>query len=84
MKTIELLCFAGSGSPEMIVITIEGEGGAISSSLHGDDPVDTLYRAALDGMESMILAHAIAGVDVESPAYVEGIETAVEAAANNI
>lgn len=36
-----------------------------------------------DGIFSMILAHAIAGVDIESPAYIEGIETAVEAVGNN-
>jgi hypothetical protein len=38
---------------------------------------------AVDGIFSMILAHAIAGVDIESPAYLEGIETAVEAVGNN-
>jgi hypothetical protein len=37
-----------------------------------------------DGIFSMILAHAIAGVDIESPAYIEGIETAVEAVGNNV
>jgi hypothetical protein len=37
------------------------------------------YNAAIDGIESMVLAHACAGIDVTSPAYVEGLETAVEA-----
>jgi hypothetical protein len=46
------------------------------------DPAE--YNAAMDGIESMILAHAIAGIDVASPAYVEGIETAVQACANNL
>lgn len=36
-----------------------------------------------DGIFSMILAHAIAGIDIESPAYIEGIETAVEAVGNH-
>ena len=36
-----------------------------------------------DGIFSMILAHAIAGIDIECPAYLEGIETAIEAAGNN-
>jgi len=31
-----------------------------------------------DGIFSMILAHAIAGIDIESPAYLEGIETAIK------
>ena len=41
-------------------------------------------KAAMDAIESLILAHACAGVDIESPAYVEGIETAVEACWNNL
>jgi hypothetical protein len=31
--------------------------------------------------ESIVLGHAVAGVDVSCPAYLQGIETAVEAAA---
>ena len=80
MKTIELPCFG-------IVIHIQGADGAMTSELKDDNPEgedNTLYHAALDGIESMILAHAIAGIDVESPSYIEGIETAVEAAANNL
>jgi len=40
------------------------------------------HRAAIDALESMILGHAVAGVDIESPAYIEGIETAVLALTN--
>lgn len=47
-----------------------------------DDPAE--YNAAMDGIESLILAHACAGINVTSPAYVEGIETAVQACANNL
>ena len=36
------------------------------------------YNNSMIALESMILAHAVAGIDVTSPAYVEGIETAVE------
>ncbi|KVR89512.1 hypothetical protein [Burkholderia vietnamiensis] len=62
-----------------IVVTLpEQGGGAIKSSLHNDDEGPEA-KAALDGLESMILAHAVAGIDVNSPAYLEGIETAVEA-----
>lgn len=78
MKVIKLPCFG-------IVINIQGAGGAISSDLHDDgDDIDALYHAAMDGIESMVLAHACAGIDVESPKYIEGIETAVESAANNL
>lgn len=36
-----------------------------------------------DGILSLILAHACAGIDVTIPAYLEGIETAVQAVENN-
>jgi len=68
-KTIKLPCYG-------IVVTFAlGESGELRSDLD-----NILF---FDGIESMILAHAIAGVDIESPAYLEGIETAVEAVSNN-
>jgi len=59
--------------------------GTITSDLRGTgDVIESLrYNAAIDSLESLILAHACAGIDVESLAYVEGIETAVEAIANH-
>lgn len=57
----------------------DGGGGAIVNSTLldciGDDPPDEDF---VEGMERMILAHACAGVDVESAAYIEGIDTAVD------
>ena len=41
------------------------------------------YDAAIDGLESLILAHACAGIDISQTEYVEGIRTAVEAITNN-
>jgi len=41
-------------------------------------------RAAFHAIESLVLAHACAGLDIASPAYIEGIETAVEAIVNNV
>jgi hypothetical protein len=64
-----------------IVVTLTGDGGgAISSDLHEDHE---LYNAGVDGVEALILAHACAGIDITTPAYLEGIETAVDAIANN-
>ena len=40
-------------------------------------------NSMIDIVESMVLAHAIAGIDVESPAYIEGIETVVDGIGNN-
>jgi len=41
-------------------------------------------NGAVDAILSIILAHACAGIDIESPAYLEGIETAFDAVGNNI
>lgn len=43
-----------------------------------------LDTAPFQGILRMVLAHAIAGVDIESPAYLEGLETAVEGIANEL
>ena len=65
-----------------ITIYISDGKGDIQSDLKGDPWARCIenesYMAAIDGITSIILAHAIAGVDVESPTYIEGIETAVE------
>lgn len=85
MKIIETDCFG-------IVVTLTGDklqGGTITSDLHelGDEPdMDTdpdahLYGAAMDAIESMVLAHAVAGIDITDPKYLDGIETAVQALA---
>jgi len=52
--------------------------GTVQSHLHhpNDSPELT---AALGAIESLALAHASARVDVQSPAYLEGLETAVDA-----
>jgi hypothetical protein len=59
--------------------------GTIASDLKspGRNAAARRYNAAIDGLESLILAHACAGIDVASPGYVEGIETAVDAVANH-
>jgi len=58
--------------------------GTITSKLKGPEKTaaEWLRNAATAGLESLILAHACAGVDVKSPAYLEGIEMAVEAITN--
>ena len=72
-----------------IVVTLGREDGestprasTIESDLHGSDETAE-EKAAIDAIESMILAHAAAGVDIESPAYMEGIETAFDAVSNH-
>ena len=65
--------------------TADMPGGTITSDLKEPSTTDAAisYNAAIDGLESLILAHACAGIDVATPAYVEGIETAVAAIADH-
>ena len=84
-RTIRLPCYG-------ITVTLVRENdedkpgsGSITSDLRAAGAAsDRQFNAAIDGLESLILAHACAGVDVESPAYIEGVETAVEAIANHV
>lgn len=69
-----------------IEVTVDRRGGgSITSELHdkaAETRMSQLFNAAMDAVESMVLAHACAGVNIKSPAYLEGIEAAVEAMAN--
>jgi hypothetical protein len=68
-----------------------GGSGLITSNLRGsvaadhdsDEDDSHPYNAAMSAIESIILAHACAGVNVATAAYLEGIAVAVEAVANN-
>lgn len=40
------------------------------------------FNDMMDVVESMILAHACAGIDVESPAYLEGAEIVIDKICN--
>ena len=55
-------------------------GASIKSDMHAGDEGHS-HSAAIDGIEVLILGHAVAGIDIEDPAYLEGIETAVDAVA---
>ena len=58
--------------------------GTVTSKLKGPEKTaaEWLRNAATAGLESLILAHARAGVDVKSPACLKVIEMAVEAITN--
>ncbi len=82
MKTIRLPCFD-------IVVRLDqsDDSGTITSNLHEGDTGsedDSEYDAAIDGIESLILAHACAGVDIATWAYIEGIETAMGTVSNRL
>ena len=62
-------------------------GATITSELHSceldcDTEQEAKYNAAIDGLESLILAHALASVDVTSRDYKYGIEVALDAISN--
>lgn len=59
-------------------------GGQIESNLITECEPGTQLAAAFDAIESLVLAHACAGVDVQSPAYQEGIEVTVGQCANKL
>ena len=59
-------------------VELAGGGGTITSDLTGEE-YSHEYLIAIDALESLILGHAVAGVDVAAPAYLQGIETALEA-----
>ena len=42
------------------------------------------FKAAVDALEAIILAHFCAGIDITTPAYLEGIETAYIAIVNRL
>ena len=94
MKTIKLPCYG------IVVETDGEGGGSISSELKEtaifyNDPNNLQeqenerqslenYNTAMDAIESLILGHACAGIDITTPAYLEGIESAVQGCSDNI
>lgn len=97
MKTIELPCYGivitldgtGGGSitsdlkeklldPKTASDSIEEE------EMEDENAEKAEYNAAIDGMESLILALACTGqYDLQCPAFLEAVETAAQAIGNN-
>ncbi|GIC77090.1 hypothetical protein [Moritella sp. F3] len=90
MKTTELDIYG------IVITDLGGENGstgaAISSDMkdttcvEGDDDYeDTVaFNIAVDGVESLILAHYCAGIDVTAPAYKEGVDASYQALGQNL
>lgn len=60
-------------------VVVKDGWGKITSDLRGDDPNEDTDFSEFDAVESLVLAHACAGIDVSSPAYVEGLNTTINA-----
>jgi len=71
------------GSDTITLQLDERGGGTSSSTLHITEADQASYNASIDGLESLVLAHACAGINVEDPRYVAGIATALEAISNH-
>lgn len=74
--------------PGTIRVTLTADGaGEIESDLRaGIDDHDTeggQYLAAVDGLETLILACACAGVDLETEAFHQAVATAIESLGHN-
>lgn len=66
-------------------ILVDTDENGLTSNLHVSELMasDLEYNAAIDGLESLVLAHACEGIDVTSVAYVKGIRTALDNIGNN-
>ncbi len=77
-----------NGGVSIMILNLTGDGGgSIESSrlkVDEDDEENDSYNAAIDGIESLVLAHAIGGVNVEAPEYIAGIQTAVDSCGENL
>ena|SRR5690554_6261029 len=69
-----------------LYIQWDGQNRAAAAIFHdlSDDQDDQEYEAAVDGITSMVLAHFCEGIDVTEPRYINGVQTALLACANNL
>ena len=77
LREIRLPCYGITVRLNRLPGAAEPGCGTIASQLKeipGEIGEDSPYNAAIDGMEALVLAHACAGLDIESAAYLEGIE----------
>jgi hypothetical protein len=93
MKSITLALYNGEITIDLSEPDAEGErSGSLRSVGLYDPPISeeesgeeqSCYNYAITAIEALILAHACAGVDVESHAYITGINVTIDAAANNL
>lgn len=59
------------------------EGGTVESALHEPGELPEL-KAAIDTLEALVLARAVAGIDVASAAYAEGLDTVIDAIGSQV
>lgn len=82
MSELKTNCFG-------ITITFDDNNKSVGASITSDMLDDSVkdneaFKASVDALEAITLAHFCAGIDITSPAYLEGIETAYEAIVNRL
>jgi len=73
-KEVELPCYG-------IGLSFDKDGfGVITSDLQQNESFEEFdkYNAAMDGLESLILAHAMNGINIKSNSYIKSIRMAVD------
>ena len=64
-----------------VYVNTETKSGKILGTFDPDNKLDN-YDTFSNGIESLILAHACAGIDISTPEYIEGIETVLDSLGN--
>lgn len=79
MRTIRLPVY------EIVVQLDNDGGGSIECNdilLDNGDINSSPYSAGISAILNMVLDHACAGVDISTPAYLQGLETAIDVVVN--
>jgi hypothetical protein len=66
-----------------IALDLQG-GGSVYSDLHDRSLTNPYLDVAYSTIESLVLAHAVAGIDIKDAKYLEGLQTAIDAMENNL
>jgi hypothetical protein len=72
---------------KVTVTVANSTSGTIEDNIRYESPEteeDRIWNASVDAVTSLILAHACAGVNVEGSNYAHGVETTLQAMANNL
>lgn len=75
-----------------ITVKVSNGGGVITSKLkehfcdscEQDENTYNINKAIIDTLEALLLAHASAGINISSKAYIKGLDSCLEAIANNL
>ena len=83
MQKIELKLDSG-----VFLIECGDDGGAVTSqgfkTDHAMDEEDVAWNASVDAIESLLLAMAMEGIDLDTPAMRTALQTTLEAMSNHV